>query len=238
MKEELYMIPVNDAFDTDCECPVCSMYKSIESDAVNFTLGPSYMEDDIRMVTDKTGFCSVHADMLYKHQNRLGLALMLHTHLKNTIENLEKLSKSPVKAPSLFKKNTSPNKLIQFVEDVNSSCYVCSRINSTFDRYIATIFHLYKTDSEFAGKMKRSKGFCSNHFILLYKSASDFLSGNSYQEFIELITKLYIENLKRVNDDVEWFTDKFDYRNADAPWKNSKDALIRAIQKTNSTFVE
>ena len=228
MKEELYMIPVNDAFDTDCECPVCSMYKSIESDAVNFTLGPSYMEDDIRMVTDKTGFCSAHADMLYKH----------HTHLKNTIENLEKLSKSPVKAPSLFKKNTSPNKLIQFVENVNSSCYVCSRINGTFDRYIATIFHLYKTDSEFAGKMKRSKGFCSNHFILLYKSASDFLSGNSYQEFIELITKLYIENLKRVNDDVEWFTDKFDYRNADAPWKNSKDALIRAIQKTNSTFVE
>ena len=47
-----------------------------------------------------------------------------------------------------------------------------------------------------------------------------------------------VENFKRVRDDLEWFTDKFDYRNADADWKNSKDALIRAIQKTNSLFVE
>ena len=26
MKEQLYSIPVNDAFDADCECPVCFMY--------------------------------------------------------------------------------------------------------------------------------------------------------------------------------------------------------------------
>ena len=49
---------------------------------------------------------------------------------------------------------------------------------------------------------------------------------------------IFLDNMKRVCDDVEWFTDKFDYRNADAPWKNSKDALIREALKLNSEFVE
>ncbi len=40
--------------------------------------------------------------------------------------------------------------------------------------------------------------------------------------------------MKRVTDDLEWFTDKFDYRNEDKPWKNSKDALPRSMNKTNS----
>ena len=38
--------------------------------------------------------------------------------------------------------------------------------------------------------------------------------------------------MKRVTDDLEWFIDKFDYRHKDEPWKNSKDALPRAITKT------
>ncbi len=67
MKEQLYTIPVNDAFAVDCECPVCSMYDSLEHDAIEFTMGPSYMEDDIRMETNKIGFCSHHVKQLYKH---------------------------------------------------------------------------------------------------------------------------------------------------------------------------
>ena len=47
-----------------------------------------------------------------------------------------------------------------------------------------------------------------------------------------------MDSLKEMQKDLEWFTDKFDYRNADAPWKNSKDALPRTIQKTNSINVE
>lgn len=234
MKETLYTIPVNDAFDTDCECPICAMYDSIENDAINFTLGPSYMEDDVRMATDKTGFCGKHMELLYKHQNRLGLGLMINTHLNKVIEDITKLSKTPPKAPSFFKKNASPNKLVEYIETVNNSCYVCDRVNGVFNRYIATIFHLYKTDSGFSEKIKKSKGFCFNHFLLLYQSAMDYLGGADYEEFINLITDVFLTNIKRVNDDVEWFTDKFDYRNQDAPWKNSKDALPRAILKTNS----
>lgn len=235
MKETLYTIPVNDAFNTDCECPVCQMYSNIESDAISFTMGPSYMEDDIRAETDKKGFCADHAEKLYEHQNRLGLALMLNTHLQYTIKHTEKLASSGIKAPSLFKKS-STNGLVSFLKDINSSCYICDRVNKTFDRYIATIFHLYKTDTDFQSKLISSKGFCNKHFVLLYESAGQYLGGNDYEEFIGILTKSYIDNLKRVQEDLEWFTDKFDYRNADAPWKNSKDALPRTLLKTDSIF--
>ncbi len=49
MKEQIYAIPVNDAFKADSECAFCYMRDSVEKQAIDFMLGPSYMEDDIRM---------------------------------------------------------------------------------------------------------------------------------------------------------------------------------------------
>lgn len=236
MKEALYTIPVNDAFNSECECPVCRMYHDIENDAVEFTMGPSYMEDDIRMQTDRTGFCKRHISILYNHKNRLGLALMLDTHMQFILKNIEKSNPAAAKAPSLFRKSSCEDKL-DWLRKINNSCFICDRIKGTFDRYIATIFHLYTTDSDFRSKLINSKGLCSEHYVLLYDSAASHLGGNSYKEFINDITKTYTENLTRVENDLEWFTDKFDYRNADAPWKNSKDALPRTITKTNSVII-
>lgn len=70
MKEQLYTIPVNDIFDKPCECPVCAMKLKLENDAVAFAMGPSYMEDDIRLTTDKIGFCTRHMQMMYDFENQ------------------------------------------------------------------------------------------------------------------------------------------------------------------------
>ena len=40
-----------------------------------------------------------------------------------------------------------------------------------------------------------------------------------------------MENLTRVEKDLEWFTLKFDYRNRDKPWGNSQDAVERSVNK-------
>ena len=63
MAEQLYTIPVNDAFHADCECPLCQMQKTLEEHAIEYTMGPSYMKDridiavkgTIHTVTDKAG---------------------------------------------------------------------------------------------------------------------------------------------------------------------------------------
>lgn len=238
MKEQLYTIPVNDAFAVDCECPVCSMYDSLEKDAIEFTMGPSYMEDDIRMETNKIGFCTHHVKQLYKHQNRLGLALILHTHMQRTNRDLEDLlsSDKPVKKGLFAKKTENASPVTEYIENLNHSCYICNRINRIFARYLATIYHCYEHDEEFRRKFAASKGFCTKHFGMLYEGAPSSLSGKRLPEFIKTLNEVYLTNMKRVTDDLEWFTDKFDYRNEDKPWKNSKDALPRSMNKTNSVL--
>ena len=93
MKEKIYTIPVNDAFSSDCECPICSMYKALEDDAVSYTMGPSYMEDDIRAMTDKKGFCQKHLKKVYDCENRLGFALVMKTHLDKVINDIENMKR-------------------------------------------------------------------------------------------------------------------------------------------------
>ena len=238
MKEALYTSPVNDAFAVDCECPVCSMYDSLEKDAIEFTMGPSYMEDDIRMETNKIGFCTHHVKQLYKHQNRLGLALILHTHMQRTNRDLEDLlsSDKPVKKGLFAKKTENASPVTEYIENLNHSCYICNRIDRIFARYLATIYHCYEHDEEFRRKFAASKGFCTKHFGMLYEGAPSSLSGKRLPEFIKTLNEVYLTNMKRVTDDLEWFTDKFDYRNEDKPWKNSKDALPRSMNKTNSVL--
>ncbi len=233
MKEQLYTIPVNDIFEQECECPVCAMKKALEDEAVAFTMGPSYMEDDIRLTTDKMGFCAPHMQALYDFENRLGLALVIDTHMKNMIQNIEALQKKGRKQPhGLFsKKETTP--LFSFTDQISRSCFICDRIRHTFERYVATTFYLYEEDPAFVTKFKKSRGFCLEHYGMLYEKAPSYLSGNALEQFTDDLNLVFLDNYTRMEAELSWFIDKFDYRNADAPWKTSKDALPRAMIKCN-----
>ena len=238
MKEQLYTIPVNDAFNEPCECPLCKIYDNLEQESIDFMLGPSYMEDDIRMETNKTGFCTKHIKQLYDRQNRLGIALMLHTHMEHTGEHIEKMAISCNSSKkSLFgKKEKSP--LIDYIKEIENSCYICNRIENVFDRYIKTVIHCYTHDDDFKKKFNESKGFCTKHYGMLYEYAEKTLNSSALNNFISDLNDIYINNFKRVTDELEWFIDKFDYKNENEPWKNSKDAIQRSILKTNGLFIE
>lgn len=238
MAEKLYTIPVNDAFNEDTECPICEMYHNIEDNAIDFVMGTSYMEDDVRMETDKMGFCEKHIPMLYKNQNRLGLGLMMLTHMNRTIKEMEGKMNQKIQAPSFFKKASAGSAVKSYVDELEHSCYVCKRMENMYGRYVATTLYLYDKDEAFRAKFAGCKGFCNRHYGMLYDLAPSEISSKRLPEFIETLNKVYMNGYKRVRDELEWFTDKFDYRNADKPWGNSRDALIRAIVKTNSVTVE
>ncbi len=234
LKEKLYTIPVTDAFRDDCECPLCSMYHELETQSIEYTMGPSYMEDDTRAETDKLGFCQRHIKQMYANQNRLGIALILDTHMNEILRTIERLSKNAKPTTgSLFRKPAYTD-VKSYIDYLESNCFVCNRINKTFERYLATIFYLYKTEEEFRKTFQHSKGFCTKHYGMLYQMAGNYLSGATLNSFIEELNTLYLDNMKRVKEDLEWFRDKFDYRNQDAPWKNSRDAVPRTLMKINS----
>lgn len=232
MAEKLYTIPVNDAFDLEKECPICAMYTKLENDAIDFMMGPSYMEDDIRMETDAIGYCKPHMKMLFSQENKLGLALILKTHLDRQKKEALGFSKKTIKPQSLLKK-AEKSELSKWCEEKKNACYICNRIAITFPHYLDTTIRLYKKDAEFREKYKNCKGFCQEHLGLLIDEAQKVLKGEELSEFYEVTLRLYTENLQRLSDDLDWFTDKFDYRFKDAPWKNSKDAIERAVVKTN-----
>ena len=92
MKEQLYTIPLMDAYRADEECPFCFIERNLEQHAIDFTLGSqaSYMEDDIRAQTDEMGFCREHYRQMFVYGNKLGSALILETHMKSFVMEQER----------------------------------------------------------------------------------------------------------------------------------------------------
>ena len=251
MKEKLYTIPLMDAFHADGECPFCHIERSLEHNAIDFILGTAYMESDIREATDNTGFCRHHLQLMYDYGNSLGNALMLKTHIKKLNQELTNEVKHFKHATgngneqseqagrgkfSLFKKSGQANSLSAFLRKKEQTCYVCDYYKNTYDRYLDTFFHLYKTNPEFTDMIKASKGFCLHHLEELLTEADSNLNDKQKVDFYPLMLSITEENMKRIEEDISWFVDKFDYRNKDADWKNSKDAIPRTMQKLVGGF--
>lgn len=87
MAEQLYTIPINEAFDQGCGCPMCTLRKKLEDQSLSYIMGAAMMEPDIRIVTNKLGFCRAHFHRMLGMGNRLSLALMLESHLQYVLEN-------------------------------------------------------------------------------------------------------------------------------------------------------
>ncbi len=216
MKEKIYTIPINEAFDEDCDCPLCFIEKRLEKEAVEYELGPAMMEPDHRELSNAKGYCRRHLEMMFKSPNKLPLALVLDTHL----EEVRKTLKSEKPSGGLFKKNKGSK-----AEDIVNSCMVCEKLEKTMDRYCKVLVAMWKDEAEFREKFEKSKGFCLPHFTKLYSASSD-------EKFLSALLKKEEEVLSELNEDVHRFTLKFDYRNKDMEWGNAKDAPKRAVEKT------
>lgn len=253
MKDNIYTIPLTDAFSSDDECPFCFIHRKLEDDAVDFMLGAAYMADDIREKTNETGFCSKHYELMYDHGNRLGMALMLHTHLQELLKGLNPLLKENIPesigtkgsfltkflaTKALPNKNNANNSASSYIYKSVENCYICNKINADMARYVDTFFYIWKHDSNFISLVKNCKGFCLLHFAILLDVAPNKLSKGDLENFYQIVTPLALENLNRLEEELSWFIDKYDYRNKSEPWKNSKDAVPRAIQKLSSLYVE
>ena len=84
--------------------------------------------------------------------------------------------------------------------------------------------------------IENSKGFCLHHFGEICESADNSLNNKQKEDFFPLIFNKMEESMNRVYEDVSWLIEMFDYKNKDADWKNSKDALRRGMQKLRSGY--
>lgn len=232
MKEHIYTIPINDAFDTDCECPVCQFMREEERKIIEYTLGASMMEPDERERSNAIGYCKHHFAMLLKQTNKLSLALILETHLAEIRKYIENDSSSVNNSKkSIFNKDSSVKKATDRYKEIGDGCVICGKLRDIEDKFIDNIIELYKKEEEFKNKFLNSKGFCIPHFTQLVNYAEKVLSGTKLSDFYTNIYNLEITHLQRIQEDITWFTKKFDFRYANDDWKTSRDAVPRTIEK-------
>ena len=223
--DNIYTIPVNEAFeasaaDKSCGCPFCALYNKLEDDQLDLILGASMMEPDVRIQTNKEGFCRPHYDMMFTRKNRLGMALTLESHLAEL--------RGEIKDGTLFSKpGEKPMKLILALE---GSCYVCRRIEFNFEHMIETAVILWDTDEDFRPKLKAQPYFCLPHYRRFLEYASKRLGKKPYAEFEKEVSAIVNSYAEKLNDDISWFCKKFDYRYDDEPWYDSKDAVERSMK--------
>ncbi len=241
MKEQLHTIPVNEAFQSGDECPFCYLQRQTEQRIIRYVAGPgaSYMEPDVREITNRMGFCPRHLKKLYDYGNTLGSALMLQTYYDRILEQLRsEIEQFEAPAPKkLFAKpQASEAGCWKRLQQEVDSCYICGRLDSNMERYYHTFFALLK-EAEFRSRVENCKGFCLHHFSQLLHVAEVKLPNAQRQWFYDTVFPLMEENLLRVKGDLDWLIAKYDYRNASADWKNSRDALQRTMQKLGGGHV-
>ena len=223
--EQIYTIPVNEAFeasaaDKSCGCPFCALYYKLENDELELILGASMMEPDVRIKTNKKGFCRTHYDMMFVRKNRLGMALTLESHLDELKRELRDGGLG----------GGMGNKPIKRIGELENTCYVCDRIEFNFEHMVETAVLLWSTDENFPAKLKAQPYFCLPHYKKLLQYGQNRLQKKKLQEFAKQVEEIEEKYLEELKDDVSWFCKKFDYRYDEEPWYNSKDSVERSIK--------
>lgn len=223
MRESIYTIPVNEVFVPENGCPICRMRDMLEERCLEYIMGAAMMEPDVRMETNRLGFCTDHYFTMLKRRNRLSIGLMLESHLEEVEKNILKGDFT-----ALFDKQSRAKK----AKALGESCYVCSKIDWAMERMLSTVFRLYTNEKAFREAFRECDYLCLPHYELLVSRGANEIPKKSFSDFHKDALKLTTDHLAELRGDVSHFCKMFDYRNSgeDADWGNSKDAVERAVE--------
>lgn len=222
MRESILTIPINEIFEPQSGCPICRMRDMLEDRAVEYIMGAAMMEPDVRIETNRQGFCKTHFDKMLLQKNRLSLALLLQSHLME-------LDKSIFSKKSMFEGINAKQKKIS---TVNRDCFVCSKIEWGMSRLVQTVFDMFAQSREFRELFLRQEFLCPNHYDMLVFESGHSLDKKYRAQFVEDCSELVKKGLVSLIEDVTRYCNMYDYRNSgkDADWGNSKDAIERAVK--------
>lgn len=221
MRESILTIPISEILEPRDGCPICRMRDMLEQRTVEYIMGAAMMEPDVRIETNRAGFCHVHFQQMLKQKNRLSLALMLQTHLAAVDQQL--FSRKKLFEP----KNARKQKLSQ----INESCFVCEKVDWGMERLMRTFFEM-SSHSDIKQLLSEQEYICLPHFDLLQSLAPAYLQKQELESFTKLISGLTEKYIASLYEDVSHYCNMYDYRNTgkDADWGNSKDSIERAVK--------
>ncbi len=242
MKETIYTIPINEAFDQKCSCAICSIEYRIEREETDAVLGPAMMEPDFRINSNHKGFCKTHYSNLLKNCKALPMALVLQTHIQQQNKDIFAEKIDFVSKNKFMKKQSdehiSATKITNYIEKVNNSCIICDKVNDIMNRYFDNIIYIWKTQEDFRKKFSSQEGFCIPHFSKLLKYAMDNLNEREFKEFYHTIINIQEKYLNQYYSDISEFTMLFDHNNNSIPKDNVKNSIKRSVHIISSLNCE
>lgn len=216
MRESLLTIPISEIFEPKCGCPICRMRNMLETRTVEYIMGAAMMEPDVRLETNRLGFCHTHFKQMLRQKNRLSLALMLQTHIDEFRSCI-----GTRKGLFLPKKQRK-------ISEINISCFVCSKVDWGMERLMVTFFEML-SDADFRTLFAQQEYICLPHYDLLTALAPSQLQKSALSDFTASLETLAKKGADMLYGDVSKFCSMYDYRSAGADWDGSEDAIERAI---------
>ncbi|MBR6547986.1 MAG: hypothetical protein IKT68_00440 [Clostridia bacterium] len=217
MRSDICSIPVAEVFEPKDGCPICRMRDMLEERMLEYIMGAAMMEPDVRIQTNKEGFCFTHYKKMLGRRNRLSVALMMESHLKEIEKKV---------FGGFLSTNSGKGKA---GEKMTESCFVCHQVENGMTALVRNTMILYENDREFRKLFAEQPQFCLPHYALLTEAADKNLSKKYRSQCKDDLTKITLAALQELHKDVKHFCDMYDYRNntEDADWGNSRDSLER-----------
>ena len=220
MRYDITNIPVAEVFEEGDGCPICRLRNTLEKRAVEYITGAAMMEPDIRIETNKKGFCLHHYRQTLGQRNRLSVALTMESRL----EELER---------QIFSSNFMGKAAKKQAKDAAaalSTCFVCEQLDSAMDKMLGTVCRTWEGQRDFRDLFERQDSLCLPHFAALVEASTGAMSKKAQPDFAKAASKLAQGYLTTLREDVHHFCRMYDHSNAgNNDWGNSKDSIERSV---------
>ena len=202
MKESIYTIPISEIFEPKQGCPLCALYNNLDERWVEYITGAAMMEPDIRVETNKQGFCYNHFEKMLGMRNRLSVALILQTRLDYVDSTLDD---KPSAKRALRKPAGSA---------ADEECFVCSRVNREFERICENIAVFWLREPDFRELYADQEFICWPHYKTLSRAGEKAMRSKEYALFQKETARLTRKKLLEAKQNIDKFCNLFDHRSA------------------------
>ena len=93
-----------------------------------------------------------------------------------------------------------------------------------------TAAYLWETDEDFRRKCKKQKGYCLPHFARYVSAAKGRMKSKVFGEFYKSVYEKQDKHMADVSEKLSRFVKSFDYRYANVPIDDARDAVEKTIE--------
>jgi len=218
---DITTIPIEEIFSDTDGCPICRIRRRSEDRYVEYITGAAMMAPEMRVITNRMGFCHRHYSLMVNRGPRLSNALILQSHINEVRQKVfpKKDGDMPSKA------------MLDSIRELSGTCYVCDLVEKDILHLLRTIYAAYGKDEDFRTLYGRQEYICLDHYAMimanLNKRAMDKRTLVQFCEATNRLAKGYMDTLY---NDVTHFASMYDYRNRGGDYGNSKDSIERSVK--------